>query len=116
LILLTIAICTLAPSARAVDFNVALSIPDDDVPAVMARIERHFMDKADTNVNGSLTSAEALSWLTGKIQDFTNKSLVEKAKIEQETIDASILPQDHQDALDAYVAAKAALDAIRSGQ
>lgn len=100
----------LALPAFGANINVAITIPDGTIPAIITYLEEAHLEAADTNANGSVSQAEALAFFTSECQKLAVQINAEAVKRAKES-DPTLLPQSYQDALTAFLASQTALQA-----
>lgn len=112
-LLLTIILASLPLSAATVTKTVNLNFESTYAPALIAYLEANFLAEADTDLNGTVSQAEALAWFESKAQNVAT-TFVHRAVDWAETNSPASLPVTHQTALTGKAAADAALNAEKA--
>lgn len=79
---------------------------------IIAWTQANFLSEADTDENGTVSTAEAIAWHSARRQQTFN-AFVAKAILDAEQRDPTLLPQAYRNALTALAQAQAALQAQR---
>jgi len=82
-----------------------------DADALVWFVNHNFADDADADANGRVSAAETRDWIYAKFGQMLD-NFVERAHKQRREVEREALPADHQSAIDAYEAAKAALEAF----
>lgn len=86
-------------------------ITREDAQTLIWDLQNGFLDEADTDANGTVSPAEARAWTYGRL-GMTLDRIFKQAYQRRKEADRAGLPADHKAAIDAYEAAKAALEAF----